>query len=156
MNTPHLRLAMMTNNLVQVDANFAAARQAVFYDVTADDSEFVDVVHFGLAAKRGPGGGKGCQMEDMGDDDGAGRDPLAERVEAIAGSSILFTLGLSDLAAVRLHERRVFPVKSERVRHIDDVVTQVQRLLRENPPLWVRRVMRGAGGKRLLLDEQSL
>jgi nitrogen fixation protein NifX len=112
-------------------------------------------VHFGLTAKRDPGGGQGCQMEDMGDDDGAGRDPLAERVGAISGSSILFTLGLSDLAAVRLHEQRVFPVKSERVRHIDDIVTQVQRLLRENPPLWVRRVMRGGGGRRLLLDEQS-
>ncbi|MBI5132666.1 MAG: nitrogen fixation protein [Rhodopseudomonas palustris] len=161
MDTPHLRIALTTNNLFQVDANFAAARQMVIYDVDRDSSAFVDVVNFRRGAKKGLGGGQGgadgrCVMDDMGDDDGQGGDPLVERVEALKGASVLFTLGLSDLAAVRVHNIRVFPVKSEFVREIDDVVAQLQKLLNGTPPLWLRRVMRGPDGERLPLDEQEI
>lgn len=163
MDAPHLRIAITTNSLIQCDANFAAAKQVVFYDVTRDSSEFVDVVHFrrGAKAKKGPGGGVGmkaggCVMDDMEDDDGKGRDPLVERVEALKGCSVLFTLGLSDLAAVRVHNNRIFPVKSEKVRDIDEVIANVQRLMGGSPPLWLRRVMRGADGNRMALDEQEI
>jgi len=161
MDTPHLRIALTTNNLLQVDANFAAARQMVIYDVARDSSAFVDVVNFQRGAKKGLGGGQGgadgrCVMDDMGDDDGTGHDPLVERVEALKGASVLFTLGLSDLAAVRVHNLRVFPVKNECVREIDDVVAQLQRLMNGSPPLWLRRVMRGPDGERLPLDEQEI
>jgi hypothetical protein len=161
MDAPHLRIAVATNSLIQVDANFAAARQVVFYDVARDRSEFVDVVHFTRNGKKGLGGGQGtatggCVMDDMDDDDGTGRDPLVERVEALEGCSVLFALGLSDLAAVRLHNLRVFPVKSERVRDIDDVIANLQRMMNETPPLWLRRVLRDANGKRLALDDQEV
>jgi nitrogen fixation protein NifX len=161
MDTPHLRIALTTNNLLQVDANFAAAKQVVFYDVARDHFAFVDVVNFRAAGKKGIGGGMGgadgrCVMDDMGDDDGTGRDPLVERVDVLKGCSVLFTLGISDLAAVRVHNLRVFPVKSESVREIDDVVVQLQRLMNGKPPLWLRRVMRGPDGQRLPLDEQEI
>ena len=93
----------------------------------------------------------------MGDDDGTGVDPLTERVEALKGCSVLFTLGLSDLAAVRVHNEKVFPVKSERVRDIDDVIASLQRADdRRVPPLWMRRLMRGATASRMALDEQEI
>lgn len=160
MEAPHLRIAVTSNSLIQLDANFAAAKQVVFYDVTRDASEFVDVVHFGRGAKKGVGGGKGdgngrCIMDDMEDDDGTGRDPLVERVAALKNCSVLFTLGLSDLAAVRVQNLRVFPVKSEKVRSIDEVITNVQRLMSDFPPLWLRRVMRNRDGSRMHLDEQE-
>lgn len=103
MNDTHLRIAITTNSLIGLDANFVAARQMVFYDVSRDASEFVDVVHFSRSgkAKKGPGGGKGCVMDDM-DDDGTGHDPMTERVASLVECSVLFTLGLSDLAAVRV------------------------------------------------------
>jgi nitrogen fixation protein NifX len=161
MQTPHLRIAVTTNSLVKVDANFVGAKQVVFYDVNGETSEFVDVVHFTPGGKKGKGGGRGgaegrCVMEDMGDDDGTGRDPLVERVAALKGCSVLFTLGLSDLAAVRVHSLKVFPVKSNQVRSIDEVIGNVQRLMQGTPPLWVRRCMRGPGGERMPLDEQEV
>ena len=162
MDHGHLRIAITTNSLIQCDANFVQARQMVFYDVTRDASEFVDVVHFSKSGRKGPGGGAGkaagggCVMDDMEDDDGTGRDPMVERVEALKGCSVLFTLGLSDLAAVRVHDLRVFPVKSETRRDIDEVIANVQRLMNNTPPLWLRRVMRDANGERLALDDQSI
>ena len=156
MDTPYLRIAMFTNNLISVDANFAVAKQVALYDVTADGHEFVDVVPFGRRAKKGPGGGKGCLMEDMEDDDGTGVDPLSERVEALAGCSVLFTMGLSDVAAVRVHERKCFPVKSSQVRDIDDIIEQLRSLLASgNPPLWLKRVMRAADGARMVYEDRQ-
>ncbi|MBR9973423.1 NifB/NifX family molybdenum-iron cluster-binding protein [Magnetospirillum sulfuroxidans] len=161
MDCPHLRIAVTTNSLIQCDANFVLARQVVFFDVTSDRSEFVDVVHFSKSGKKGPGGGQGkkagsCVMDDQEDDDGSGRDPLVERVEALKGCSVLFTMGLSDLAAVRLHAEKVFPVKSERVRDIDDVIANVQSLMAAKlPPLWVRRALRGSDGRRLAMEDRQ-
>ncbi len=161
MDAPHLRIAVTSNSLIQLDANFVGAKQVVFYDVARDASEFVDVVHFRPGGKKGPGGGQGnaggCAMDDMGNDDGTGRDPLTERVEALKGCSVLFTLGLSDLAAVRVHNEKVFPVKSERVRDIEEVIASLQRLMNGVvPPLWMRRFMRGVDGKPMALDEQEI
>ncbi|PPQ37772.1 nitrogen fixation protein [Rhodopila globiformis] len=163
MDSPHLRIAVTTNSLIQVDASFAAARQVVFYDVAKDVAEFVDVFHFsrGGAIRKGPGGGMGkalgaCIMDDMEDDDGTGHDPLTERVASLKGCSVLFTLGLSDLAAVRVHALKVFPVKSAMVRDIDDIIANVQRLMNGVLPLWMRRVMRDAAGERLALDLQEV
>ena len=156
MDTPYLRIAMFTNSLVRVDANFAAARQVALYDVNADGHAFVDIVPFGRLAKKGPGGGKGCTMDDMEDDDGAGVDPLTERVAALEGCSVLFTLGLSDLAAVRVHDRKIFPVKSAHVRDIDDILEQVRGLMAsERPPLWLLRVMRAPGGGRMVFEDRQ-
>jgi hypothetical protein len=161
MNTPHLRVAMMTNNLIQIDVPFAAAKRVMIYDVNADKSEFVDTCYFGYGSKigaemskKGPGGGKGCMMDDMGDDDGSGFDPLTERVNALVGCSLLFVKGLSDLAAYRVHAQKIFPVNTEQVRDIDDIITQVQKLMQmEMPPLWVRRSMCDADGSRMAYAE---
>lgn len=162
MNAPHLRVAVTTDSLIKCDANFVASKRMVFYDVSAEETEFVDVVHFSRGGKKGPGGGAGmagggcCVMEDMGDDDGTGFDPIVERVEALRDCSILMTSGISDLAAVRVSDVNVFPVKSERVREIDEVIDAVQVMLRGNPPLWVRRVMRDGDGTRMALDDQEI
>ncbi|HEY0283022.1 MAG TPA: NifB/NifX family molybdenum-iron cluster-binding protein [Rhizomicrobium sp.] len=161
MDAPHLRIAVASDSLIHLDANFAAAKQMVFYDVARGASEFVDVVHFRRGAGKGPGGGAGpangcCMTDDMQDDGGAGRDPTTERIEALKGCSVLFTLGISEVAAVRVHNMRIFPVASERARTIDDVIANLQRMMNGAPPLWLRRVMRDGNGNRLGLDDQEI
>ncbi len=123
-----------------------------------DEFEFIDALQFARRAKgKAAGGGKEanggrCVMDDMENDDGTGFDPLVERVNALDGV-ILFTLGLSDLAACRVHELKVFPVKSERARSIDDVIGQVQSMMAGFQPLWMRRAIARRTGEELA--EQS-
>jgi len=153
MDRDHLRLAMTTNSLIDVDANFIATRQMVFYDVGVDWSEFVDVMHFSRSGRKGPGGGQGvgqagCCMNEI-EEIEDGHDPLADRVAAVEGCSVLFTCGLSDLAAMQVQARSVFPVKTETIRPIDDVIAQVQRMMRGGGPLWMRRVMLDGSGQRI-------
>ena len=95
-------------------------------------------------------------MDDMEDDDGTGRDPLIERVAALKGCSVLVTWGSATSRRFACTICEIFPVKSERVREIDDVIVQLQRLMNGSPPLWMRRVMRGPDGQRLPLDEQEI
>ncbi len=57
------------------------------------------------------------------------------------------------LDAVRIHEQRVFPVKSERHRSIDSVIAQVQSMMAGKQPLWIRRAISRRGG--VALEEQS-
>ncbi|GAB3470991.1 NifB/NifX family molybdenum-iron cluster-binding protein [Azotobacter salinestris] len=140
----HLKIAITSNDLLQVDANFATARQIVIYDVTYDEANFLDVVQFkgggkGGDGKRGPGGGGGCSMGDP--TGGASVDQIQLRVDAMQGCAVLFTLALSDFAAVKVKNAGVFPVKMQHPREIDEVVAHLQRMMQNNPPLWLRKAL---------------
>lgn len=157
---PHLRVALTTNDLTQVDADFASARQMVIYEVTADTHRFVDVVVFkGGGAKQGGGGprmgGTGCSMDNPdGEQDGASQTLMDLKMAALAGCSVLFTRKLSDPAAVQVKNADIFPVKMENPRSITDVIERLQGMMMSNPPLWLKRVMRGCGDPRHRLAEQ--
>lgn len=138
----HLKIAITSNDLLQVDANFATAKQIVIYDVTYDEASFLDVVQFKGGGKgdgkRGPGGG-GCSMGDP--TGGASVDQIQLRVDALEGCAVLFTLALSDFAAVKVKNAGVFPVKMQHPREIDEVVEHLQRMMQNNPPLWLRKAL---------------
>jgi nitrogen fixation protein NifX len=170
----HLKVALTTNSLVQVDAGFADARQVVFYRVSRDNVAFEDAVKFhgapraaaaviafadrpAGAVKPGMGrNGGACMMaEDLAADAAAG-DMVSNRVALLAGCSILITRGISDLAAMRVKSADIFPVKTEGTHEIDSVLDRLQALLRGNPPLWLRRVLRDEQGRAVPLDDQGL
>lgn len=146
----HLRVALCSNNLTHVDAAFSFARQVVFYDVSYDQIEFLDVAKFAAPARRstaakqaekqGPGAGRkgGCCMAELG---GSEVDQLAARVAALEGCGVIFSFGLNDLAAVRIRDAKVFPVKIEQVREVDQVLGSLQWMMNHNPPLWLRRAL---------------
>jgi nitrogen fixation protein NifX len=156
-----VKIAITTNNLTDVDAGFANAGQVVLYSVSSHDSQFLDCVQFRGGARKGPapgeskgpGGGKGCAMDDL--TSGVPIDRMRERVEAVADCGVLFTLGLSDLHAVHVKRRGVFPVKMERSRSVDDVLANVQSMLKvDPPPLWLRRAVRMSNGERVGMTDQ--
>jgi nitrogen fixation protein NifX len=159
MEQGYLKVAITTNSLLQVDADFISAKQIVFYDVSKDSSEFVDCVHFGAGASgrrkgKGPGGGAGCSMEDQ-DEGGTSQDRLTTMVEALEGCSVLFTTGLSDLQAVKVKNAKVFPVKMEHSRDITEVIERLQVMLDGEPPLWMVRALKGDQTQRQIREAQQ-
>jgi nitrogen fixation protein NifX len=150
-NTPnaaspgYLKVAFSTNDLLSVDVDFATARQFVFYSVGAEAADFVDCVQF---KDRPRGGGRGG-----GEKKGGGRccggapapavgSGMDARIEALRGTSLLFTLSMSDPQAVRVADLGVFPVKLAGARSILEAVDRLQEMLRSTPPLWLQRAMR--------------
>ena len=148
MNTPEaIRIAITTNDLIQVNASFASAQQIVVYEVSGTESEFVDCFQF---RGGGAGGGKGKGKKDgtcwmiEGDADAATVDRNQAKLESLAGCAMVFSLGLSDVHALTIKNSGIFPVKMERPREISQVVEYVQRMIGSaNPPLWMRRALMG-------------
>lgn len=143
----HLKVAFTTNDLTQVDADFPTARQMVFYGVSRDRADFLDCVQF----KDRPGGGGGGDGEKRGGGRccGGGGAPapaigssIDARIDALKGTSVLFTLAMSDPQSVRVADLGVFPVKLASARSIYDVIDRLQEMMRGQPPLWMRRALR--------------
>ena len=170
----HLKVAFTTNSLVHVDAGFADAKQVVFYQVTREGASFMDVVNLAAPPPRpalveggsgdakpgtvtpGKGRNAGCCMAADLAADAASPDGLTARVAALAGCSILITRGISDLAAMRVHSADIFPVKTERLHEIDEVLERLRLVLSGRPPLWMRRALRDAQGRAVPLEEQAI
>ena len=144
----HVKIALTTNDLTRVDADFLTARQFVFYSVSALTAEFVDCVQFKDRPRGGGEGGDGG-----GEKKGGGRccggapapavgSGIDARIEALRGTAVLFTLAMSDPQAVRVAELGVFPVKLAEARSILEAVDRLQEMLRGTPPLWLQRAMR--------------
>ncbi len=139
----HVKIAITTNSLIQVDVDFAKARQVVFYDVSYDSSSFLDCAQF-AAPKRGEGGKRGSGCSGGGGPEGndaQSGDPIARKLEALAECDVVFTTGLSDLAAVHMKRMNIFPVKMEKPRDIDEVIEKLQSMMNNNPPLWLRKAL---------------
>ena len=162
----HLKVAITSNSLTRVDVAFALAKQILFYDVTYDSAEFIDSARFaagGAAPGAAPGGGKGtkkdtgdCWMMDTENQGGSG-DRITPRVEAVRGCHVIFTKGLSDLAAVKLHDAKVFPVKMEQGKDVDEVIGALQKMMNSpRPPLWLRKALGyGTKNSEYLLDKAA-
>lgn len=149
----HIKIAFSSNNLTHVDTSFVSARQILFYDVTYDRREFLEVVRFAkpyptsdgstaspsepATSRPGKGRNGGCCFADLTE----GSDRLARRVEALQGCAILFCNELNDLAAVRLRDAGVFPVKLEQRCEIDVVIDALQSMMSARPPLWLRKAL---------------
>lgn len=155
--TGHVKVALTTNDLTQVDADFLTARQFVFYTVSSETADFLDCVQF-KDRPRGSGGGSGGTGEGSGEGGGekkgGGRccaagapapavgNSIDARIEALRGTSVLFTLGMSDPQAVRVADLGVFPVKLAGPRATYEVLDRLQEMLQGSPPLWLRRALR--------------
>ena len=154
----HVKIALTSNSLTKVDCAFALAKQIVFYDVSYNSSEFIDVVRLSGGGDAGEHKGSAknggaCWMEDEGLN--AGGDRITPRVEAVKGCHVVFTKGLSDVAAVKLRDANVFPVKMEAGRDIDEVIAYLQRMMNGHPPLWLRKAMGGPRNSDYLLDKDD-
>lgn len=140
----HIKIALTSNSLTRVDCAFALAKQIVFYDVGYHSSEFLDVVRFGgggaeAGEKKGSAkNGGSCWMEDEGLANG---DRITPRVMAVQDCHVVFTKGLSDVAAVKLRDHNVFPVKMEAGRDIEEVIDYLQKMMNGHPPLWLRKAL---------------
>lgn len=154
MERGYLKVALSTNSLTRVDADFISARQFVIYDVTPDEAAFKDCVQFGPGGvRRGGGngtpGGEGCWMAEV--EEVGTPDRLQSMIDTVRGCSVLFTLGISDLQALKVKDAEVFPISMSAPREIAEVLSRLQTMLADNPPLWMVRALKGEDGRRLPL-----
>jgi nitrogen fixation protein NifX len=70
-----------------------------------------------------------------------GDDHVGAKVEAIAGCAILFSLAIGGMAAARVVNNRVYPLKVPSPEPIPDVIGRLQVMIRGAPPPWMRKLL---------------
>lgn len=69
-------------------------------------------------------------------------DKITARAEALTGCTLVVTLQIGGPAAAKLVARRIHPMKTGGEVEIQDLVAQLQEVLRRpNPPPWLKRAM---------------
>ncbi len=130
-----LKIAFCTQDLRRVDSHFGSAPSIVIYEVSPNDSRFVEAVQFDTVSAQ-----NGTHIED-------GDDRIGAKVGAITGCAMLFSLAIGGVAAARVVNAKVYPLKLPKVEAISEVIGRVQVMMNGTPPPWMRK---------LLSKEQSL
>lgn len=139
-----MKIAFATQDLKTVDAHFAGARHFAVYDVSAEDSRFVEAIGF----------------DQISGEDGVHVDPdedrITPRADALAGCAILFLLAIGGPAAAKVVARKIHPVKLKGPEPIEQVLQRMRTMLAGSPPPWLRKAMNMDEGRRLaFLDEEE-
>ncbi|MEI9401883.1 nitrogen fixation protein NifX [Mesorhizobium argentiipisi] len=128
-----LRVAIATQDLKELNAHFGSARCFAVYEVTPAEWNFVEAVEF----------------DDVSDESGThrteGDDRITPKVSALKGCHLLFCLAIGGPSAAKLVAAKIHPIKVPHPQPITDVLSRTQKMLREAPPPWLRKVLADAG-----------
>jgi nitrogen fixation protein NifX len=128
-----------------MNAHFGSAPRFAVYDVTPDDTRFVQAVAFDDVS------------DEMGGQGPDGNDRIAPKVAALAGCHLLFVLAIGGPAAARVVGARIHPVKLPQPEPIEALLGRVRTMMAGNPPPWLRKVMAAHAPARPMdfLDEED-
>lgn len=124
-----LKIAFATQDLHRVDAHFGSAPAIVIYEVGPSDYRFVEAIQFDHVSSE-----SGRHPDD-------GDDRVGAKIEAIAGCAMLFSLAIGGVAAARVVNNKVYPLKLPTPEPITDVIGRLQTMLRGSAPPWLRKLM---------------
>jgi nitrogen fixation protein NifX len=155
-----VKAAFATGNGKQVNAGFEQTNQIAVYEISPITTQEFDTITYRPAPAVGavsvPKGkcGEGCgDGKKQAGGCGGGKKvdapinerEITEKVESLNGVSVLFvSKSLHAFSALALNRARIFTIKLDSPEDIGVVTLRLQEMLRSDPPLWLRRVMRGA------------
>lgn len=132
-----MKVAFCTQDMKRVDAHFGWAKNIAIYDVSADDSRFVEAIQF-----------DGDLQED------GNEDKLAPKLEAIKDCAILYVAAIGGSGAARVVASNIHPIKVHEPEVIDDILVKLQGVLRGTPPPWLRKAIQKGQEKTFDFDEE--
>ena len=121
-----MKVAFTTSDNLHVNAHFGWAKNIDLYEVSPSGFSFVSTLDFG-----------GDLKED------GNEDKLVPKIEALKGCTLLYVSAIGGSAAARLINRNVTPIKARTDQDkIDDILNELVKSLKGNPPPWLRKVLR--------------
>lgn len=137
-----LKIAFATQDLHRVDSHFGSAPSIVIYEVGSSYYRFLEAVQFDQVSNQ-----NGVHV-----DDHDGEDRIGAKVDAIAGCAMLFSLAIGGVAAARVVNNKVYPLKLPQPEAITDVIGRLQTMMKGTPPPWMRKLL-NKGTSQAFLDE---
>jgi nitrogen fixation protein NifX len=128
-----MRVVVATQDRKNVNGHFGSARIFQFFELDQDESRFLEE----------------CEFETVSSEDGT-HGPEAEgrlerKIEVIKGSALVFVTGIGGSVSNRVKKVAVHPVKLPEAEPIPALLARIQAMLREDPPIWLRRILAAEG-----------
>jgi nitrogen fixation protein NifX len=137
-----LKIAFATQDLKRVDSHFGSAPAIVIYEVGTSDYRFLEAVQFDAVSNQ-----NGVHIDESESD-----DRIGAKVQALTGCAMVFSLAIGGVAAARVVNNKVYPLKLPAPEAITDVIGRVQTMMKGTPPPWMRKLLT-KGNADAFLDE---
>lgn len=137
-----VKIAFATQDLKRVDSHFGSAPSLVIYEVGPSGYRFVEAVQFDQISNQ-----NGVHL-----DDADGEDRIGAKIAALTGCAMVFSLAIGGVAAARVVNAKVYPLKLPQPEVITEVIGRVQAMMNGTPPPWMRKLL-GKPGSAAFLDE---
>ena len=134
-----MKVAFCTQDMKRVDAHFGWAKNIAIYDITADDSRFVEAIVF-----------DGDLQED------GNEDKLAPKLEAIKDCAILYVAAIGGSGAARVVANNIHPIKVQQPEEIAEILVKLQGVLKGTPPPWLRKAIQKGQEKSFDFEEEEV
>jgi nitrogen fixation protein NifX len=126
---PSLRIALATQDGRSMNAHFGSAKRFMVYDVSATTCRLVETISF----------------EEVSDESGThtteGDDKNGAKIKLLSGVELLFVQAIGGPVAARVIKAQIHPIKLSTPESIEQVITKVQDMLRNEPPPWMRKLI---------------
>lgn len=119
-----MRVAFTTTDGTTIDQHFGQAARFDVWEVGPDAAEPVESVQAITTA---------ADEEDR----------INARASALFGCTIVCTVQIGGPAAAKLVARRIHPLKTDQDASVKETIEKLQKVLRGNPPPWLRKVLAG-------------
>lgn len=120
-----MKVAFATKDLEMINDHFGWSEQFAIYDVTKEGYTLVEVVK--------------TEREQAGEDVEASK--IQSKIDAIAGSSILYCEAIGPTAAAKVIHNKIHPIKVPEPKPIDEALNELVTMLNGNPPPWIKRII---------------
>lgn len=131
-----IRVAFCSEDEQYVDAHFAISPKIIIYEFERSSFAKVDVVSFK------PQGGQNTETQDGAEtqefERRAVEGALAQRIEAVKGSDLVYCGQIGGPAIAKLIQYGVFPLKTQEKLTIADAAQRLYQMFKENPPDWLQ------------------
>ncbi|MGF1485690.1 MAG: nitrogen fixation protein NifX [Prochloraceae cyanobacterium] len=125
-----MKVAFTTRDKVHINAHFGSAKQIDVYDVNTEGYNFAKTLEFNGNLER----------------DG-NEDKLVPKIEALSDCTIVYVSAIGGSAAARLINSRITPIKARsEADKIEEILSNLVKTLKGNPPPWLRKVMQKESG----------
>ncbi len=117
-----MKVAFASTDKININQHFGRAEEFYIWEIGPEDAEFSGII----------------QVKTEGADEG---ERIEARCSSLADCALVYVAEIGGPAAARLVAKKIHPLKSKERAPIKDTIEQLQEVLRQSPPPWLRKAM---------------
>lgn len=117
-----IQVAFATNDNENIDAHFGSCQKFVVYSIASSGYDVAKIIH----------------TKEEKSKDG---DKTANIIAALEGIDIVYFLDIGPIAAAKVINKKIFPIKYKEIISIQSELVKLQTMLGANPPPFIKKIM---------------